>query len=205
MATEKEIEKALIVLSAAYPRFELPQATINIYQRLLSDLDFDILKSATLQCATMCKFFPTVAEIRDAAVEIITMSEGIPSALEAWGEIIREIKRVGSDKRPTFSHPLIDSVVHEFNWRYLCTSENTISDRARVMDAYEKMVKKSLREKQMLPEVLDIVAKRLEARPQQALLIPEKIETQEAVREVIPMPDEVRARMSKLFARENVR
>ncbi len=117
MATDNEITKALTVLAAAYPRFDLPDATIKIYQRLLSDLDFDILKAATLQCATMCKFFPTVAEIRDAAVEIQTMAEGIPSDVEAWGEVMREIPRVSQNGTPVFSHPLIDQIVRDLGWR----------------------------------------------------------------------------------------
>ena len=208
MATNVEITKALKVLAAAYPRFELPQATENIYQRLLADLDFDILKAATLQCASMCIFFPTVAEIRNAAVEIITMAEGIPSSLEAWGEIIREIKRVGADGFPTFTHLFIDQVVRDFNWGCLCVSENSIADRARVMDAYEKIVKKSLREKQMLPEVLSIVDKRLEDNRDIVKQIPMTIDAPNLPAENIeasPIPEDLRMRMNQLFQRTDVR
>jgi hypothetical protein len=204
MATNQEIEKALRVLSAAYPRFELPEATISIYQRLLSDLDFDLLKAATLQCASMCTFFPTVAEIRNAAVEVITMSEGIPSASEAWGEIVRMMGTVGRGKYPQFSHPFIEQVVDDFGWSCLCLSENAISDRARVIDAYEKIVKKSLREKQMLPEVLSIIGKRLEDRPAQVKQIAMVME-EETPREIIPMPDHVKERLDSLFVREHAR
>src|SRR5689334_3695070 len=107
MASDAEVTKALTVLAAAYPRFDLPEATIKIYQRLLADLEFDILKAATLQCATMCKFFPTVAEIREAAVEIEVMSIGIPSPTEAWGEVLNEIKRLGQYGEPSFSHEMV--------------------------------------------------------------------------------------------------
>lgn len=166
MATDSETTRALTVLAAAYPRFDLPEATIKIYQRLLADLDFDLLKAATLQCATMCKFFPTVAEIRDAAVEIQTMTEGLPTAIEAWGEVLTAMRRVGGGRsQPIFSHPMIDKLVSEFGWGALCTSEHSFADRARFMDAYADMLKSTRRRSQMLPEVLAIVDKRLEERP----------------------------------------
>ena len=160
MATKTEINKALLVLAAAYPRFELPQATVEIYCRLLVDLDFDTLKAATLQCATIHKFFPTVAEIRAAAVELQTMAEGIPGEAEAWGEVINQLRIVGSYGVPEFSHPLIVQVVRQLGWINLCMSENQPADRARFMDAYSDAFNRSRRRAQMLPEVLQIVDNR---------------------------------------------
>ncbi len=161
MATNDEITKALGVLAAAYPRFELPDATIRIYQRLLGDLDFDTLKAATLQCATVCTFFPTVAEIRAAAVELQVMAEGVPSDIEAWGMVVQEIQRVGSYRTPTFSHPLVDDVVTQLGWRNLCLSDNATADRARFMDAYANALKQHKRHTQMLPEVRELVEHKL--------------------------------------------
>lgn len=161
MASKQEIIKALTVLAAAYPRFELPQATVEIYTRLLVDLDFDTLKAATLHCATVHKFFPTVAEIRAAAVELQTMAEGIPSESEAWGEVVKQIQAVGSYGKPKFSHPLIEDVVRQLGWINLCMSENQTADRARFMDAYSIAFQSSRRRAQMLPEVLDIVDHKL--------------------------------------------
>lgn len=208
MATDAEIHKALTLLAAAYPRFDLPEATIKVYQRLLADLDFDLLKAATLQCATLCKFFPTVAEIRDAAVELSTMAEGIPSDIEAWGEINREIQRVHHDGRPEFSHPLIEQIVRDLGWRSLCLSDNQIADRARFMDAYEKNLKVSRRRRQMLPEVTGIVDKRLEDRRasiKQLSMVMDPPALPAETAEVVPMPDHVRENMSRLFQRTNVR
>lgn len=162
MATEKEIQKALLVLSAAYPRFDLPDETVSIYCRLLVDLDFDTLKAATLQCATTCKFFPTVAEIRDAAAELKIMAEGIPDPASAWGEVVSQIKAVGSYGVPVFTNPLIADVIHQIGgWRGLCMSENVVADRARFMDTFNDAKKASRRRAQMLPEILDLVDHRL--------------------------------------------
>lgn len=163
MASKQEIIKALTVLAAAYPRFELPPATVDIYCRLLTDLDFDTLKAATLHCATVYKFFPTVAEIRQAAVELQTMAQGIPEESQAWGEVVEQIRHVGSYGSPQFSHPLIEQVVRQLGWINLCMSENQPADRARFMDAYAQAFRESRRRAQMLPEVLSIVDKKLGA------------------------------------------
>jgi len=163
MASKPEVQKALMVLSAAYPRFELPIATVEIYCRLLLDLDFDTLKAATLHCATVYKFFPTVAEIREAATELKTMAEGIPSDAEAWGQVLEQIRSKGSYGVPEFSHPLIANVVRQLGWLNLCLSENQPADRARFMDAYSQAFKDSKRRNQMLPEVLQIVDGQLNA------------------------------------------
>lgn len=161
MATENEILKALTVLASAYPRYELPDATIKIYQRLLADLDFDLLKAATLQCATTNTFFPSVAEIRAAAVELKAMAEGIPSDIEAWSQVIEQIRKVGSRDVPEFSHPLVAQVVKQMGWINLCMSENQVADRARFLEAYSQTQKSTRRRAQMLPEVLDIVDRKL--------------------------------------------
>jgi hypothetical protein len=161
MATDQEILKALTVLASAYPRFDLPEQTIRIYQRLLADLDFDLLKAATLQCATTHTFFPAVAEIRAAAVDLKAMADGIPSDIEAWGQVLEQMRKVGSYGTPDFSHPLVDQVVRQMGWINLCMSENQIADRARFLEAYSQTNKVTRRRSQMLPEVLDIVDRKM--------------------------------------------
>lgn len=161
MATDDEVNKAIELLTMAYPNFQLPKLTIKLYERLLKDIDFDLLKAATLQCATTCKFFPSVAEIRAAAVEIKSMADGVPSEIEAWGEVVEKMRSIGSSRFPEFSHPLITQVVRQFGWTNLCMSENQIADRARFLEAYAQTNKSSRRRAQMLPEVLDIVDHKL--------------------------------------------
>jgi hypothetical protein len=178
MATPPEIEKALTVLSYAYPNFDLPKETVQIYIRLLADLDFELLKAATLQCATINKFFPTVAEIRAAATELQAMAEGVPSGIEAWGQVLRQMRDVGSYGRPSFSHPLIDSIVHQFGWKNLCLSENSVSDRARFLDAYAQALQSENIKHRMLTEVRDIVDRRALEIKRQLVLLTEGMETQ---------------------------
>lgn len=66
----------------------------------------------------------------------------LPLAAEAWGEVVRQISRVGRDGQPQFSHPLIERAVKALDWRELCNSENQVADRARFIQAYEQMVQR---------------------------------------------------------------
>jgi hypothetical protein len=176
MATKDEISKALLLLAGAYPNFALPNESISIYQRLLADMDFDLLKAATIHCASMLKFFPTVAEIRSTAVELKSSAEGIPSPDEAWGTVLEEIRNVGHLKAPTFKHEFIASVVQRFGWRNLCMSENATADRARFIDAYSNMVKDHKVQMQMLPEVRKLVQRSVSHLPNQIKDLANKLE-----------------------------
>jgi hypothetical protein len=175
MANKSEIIKALTVLSAAYPRFELTDATVSIYVRLLADLDFELLKAATLQCATINTFFPSVAEIRAAAEELQAMAEGIPTEAEAWQNVLQQIGMVGSSGQPQFRHPLIEQVVRQFGWRNLCMSENQIADRARFMDVFEKLLRDTNRRNRMLPEIREIIDRRALTAREKINLLVEKV------------------------------
>lgn len=174
MATEVEIIKALKVLAAAYPNFELPKETVGIYCRMLVDLDYDTLRAATLQCVSVYKFFPTVAEIRSAVTDLRMMASGVPSASEAWGEVVFQFRETGSYSTPIFSHPIIGEVVSRFGWKNLCWSENQIADRARFIEAYNAQLVESRSRDRMLPEILEFVDRRLSVEEQEILEIEEK-------------------------------
>jgi hypothetical protein len=79
------------------------------------------------------------------------------------------MRRVGYYRPcPEFSHPAIGKAVRAIGgWRYLCSSENTVSDRARFFETYERFREQAHREETM-PELTKEVAakylKRLEAK-----------------------------------------
>lgn len=55
--------KLLAVLSAAYPRMTLPQATEALYVEELGRLDPDRAMTAIRTCIRDLKYWPTIAEI----------------------------------------------------------------------------------------------------------------------------------------------
>ena len=129
-----------------------------------------MLRAAAAHCATTSKWFPTVAELRDAAFGIIENRAGIPSAAEAWGEVMAAMRYAAPARRPQFSHPVIRRAVEAVGgWYTLCTSESGVADRSKFFQAYEQIVARDREQARVLPEVCALSA-RLRAAPERARL-----------------------------------
>jgi hypothetical protein len=150
-------------LATAYPKFKLTQTAIRLYWHFLGDLPFDVLTAAAEQCIVTGKFFPTVAEIREQALSLTPRAQ-VQSAAEAWGEVMREIRRVGHVGKPRFANPVTARVVAALGWFELCTSENIIADRAHFMRMYDEMAERVAQESRLTP-----LAKRVATRYAESL------------------------------------
>lgn len=144
MATETTVKQILLMLMADYPE-RVNQLTADqlrslrmLYVQALADIDDELLKAAALRHVSESPWFPKVSELRKAAAAV-----ALPPALdplEAWGLVVKEIRRTGSYGRPQFDDPLTAAVVQQLGWRELCLSETMAADRARFVDAYERQV-----------------------------------------------------------------
>lgn len=155
MATETEVAQIVALISAAYPNFNPTEHTVEVYYQTLKDLPGEELKVAALTAIAEAgrKFAPSVGELRGAVGEIRKAVNNLPSSYEAWEQVHKQMVRVGSYGKPTFSHPLIMRVVETLGWRNLCASENAVADRARFVQAYEQLLMRAERDEIMLPEV----------------------------------------------------
>ena len=159
MAEHGEMVKIMAYLSAHFPRFELTEATFDAYQDVLHDIPADLLKAAAKQYASSGKFFPFASDLRDAAFAIRAQSEGIPSPAEAWGEVMRELRRIGSWGAPQFSTPLIDRAVDGLGgWSALCHSDSNVADRAHFLKIYGALLERHEQDAAMLPEIRQVIA-----------------------------------------------
>ena len=140
MATFETITKNLAVVSAAYPNFDLKPETVKVYLKLLADLPDELLEEASLAHIAQSTFFPTVAELRTAAFELVERQNPLPAGLEAWSEVEDQIQRVGYIGQPVFQHPLTAQLVNAMGWQNLCRSENQVADRAHFLTAYEQLL-----------------------------------------------------------------
>ncbi len=66
-ASEEEIVKILAPMFASFPTTKADRNTVDNYVSMLRDIAPDVLAAAVLRVKATCKFFPTIAEIRDAA------------------------------------------------------------------------------------------------------------------------------------------
>lgn len=70
MLSKAQVEAALVYLSAAYPNFQAPEGTLQVYTQRLRDLEQTDLMEACGNIIDSSRFFPTIAEIRENAKAI---------------------------------------------------------------------------------------------------------------------------------------
>lgn len=153
VATPLEITEIVSGLAAAYPNFELRTDTIRVYCATLADLTPEVLHAAAKDCISRCKFFPTVAELREAAAAIVTGSRHIRPAAEAWGEFLHLALHCGHNNKPHIADPIFRQAIDALGWAALCQSENQVADRARFIEVYNQYASRMVQDAITLPEV----------------------------------------------------
>lgn len=171
MATDSEIEAVFFMLAANYdyiqkPNFgESPQGhakgialKMDIFKQTLSDIDGDLLRASALKIISTSKWFPSVAELREAALDIAEPN-GRRTGLEAWGDVVAAFHRDGGQYgNPQFDDPIASEVVRMLGWQTLCLSEDQTADRARFIDGYNAIASCRRNETLTLPEVRRVQA-----------------------------------------------
>ena len=154
MATKPEVAKIMGVMAMAWPRYELKAESITVYSKILADVSPEILELAAKHLMATCTFFPSINEWRRASFDIMINKPSIPSAFEAWAEVLREIEKTGSYRIPTFSHEIIQRSVECLGgWKYICLTENLEYDRAHFFKIYESLESRAEDDLRMLPDV----------------------------------------------------
>lgn len=139
---QKTITEVLAVLVSAYPNVKLAPATVSVYERILSEIPVEALEAATLQHIASSRFFPTVAELREAALELAAPSFQHLTPEEAWGVVRLAFGKFGQYRTPKFDDPLILKAVNQLGWVELCQSDNQVADRAHFMKIYQSLLER---------------------------------------------------------------
>jgi hypothetical protein len=71
MKDQTSIKKVLLKLASVFPEKKLEPEGIDVYCELLEDIPNEILNTACKVCLLNCRFFPTIAEIRTAAMPLL--------------------------------------------------------------------------------------------------------------------------------------
>ena len=172
MATKQDVFEVLTMLAAAYPRYKLVKETIQAYTVLLQDLDAEELRTAAMDCAAKRNFYPSVHELRQAVVEIRRKTNRVPTAYEAWSEVLaagtgsrmEAIQVEGGwaieKKKYIFSHPLVEQVARMLGWPTSFPGGDTeMADRAHFLKAYEQQAREAMNHEITLPEVRAFIEK----------------------------------------------
>lgn len=174
--TKAELAKLIGFLAASFPAAKITDQTIEAYIAMLEDVPIGILRVAVQQCANDSKFFPSLAEIRDRVATISRPAQ--PNAAEAWEEVMIAMKRDGFYKHPAFADSVLQRAVEAMDWQALCSSENTVADRAHFMKIYDSLLDRDRHELRLLPSTKALRAELSSNGRDQRL-----ISTDEAVRE----------------------
>jgi len=118
----------------------------KLWEWMLADIPLPLAQRAVAKVLATQKFFPTVAEIRTAALD---MADGQPIT---WGEAYDMIRR--SDYNPSALPPLVAEAMREigdtWSWR---SEQNQTARRAQFRDVYEAKVSQD-RELKVLPPAM---------------------------------------------------
>lgn len=138
MSTQAAAE-CLSALAAVYAKtpFGDDDRRAEVWIRMLRDLPDESLKVATARLAATKTWCPSVAELR---AEVAALHDDTPSGADAWGEVLRNLSRVGHTGTPTWSTPLIAEALRgTVPWSSLCsaTHDSMPSHRARFLEAYD--------------------------------------------------------------------
>lgn len=152
MLNPDEVQRynALKMLGAAFPNNKIGADTVLVYMATLSDLPLDDLKRAILWTITHNTFFPTVAEIRAAALKSDTTNR-LPTAEEAWGAVVAEMHRIGTWGPPHFHHPAITRAVQSMGWREICLSTEPGVVRGQFLKMYTILATRQQEDRMAIP------------------------------------------------------
>lgn len=163
--TNKERAETLKLLTLArktFPSSKVDAEALTLYVAALDDLTYPQIKAGVVKLLNTAKFFPTIAEVREAAGQMVAhvRHEGKPDAGEAWGEVIKFMhERSQCDTRPfPWSCPEVKEAVKRIGKTSLFALEMKDEPivRAQFMRIYEKLLA-TAHDK----NVMDIAAKKM--------------------------------------------
>lgn len=152
--TRQEIIKLIRVLSVNYrgwPEEGKEEDTVLLWESMLGDMSFEIGQAAVKAHMSRSPFPPTIADIRQAAIDLTTHQI---SASESWQMVVDAINRFGyynEEKALESLPPEVAEMVKRFSWRELCLSEQPDVLRAQWRMAWENKQKKE-RDFAVLPQ-----------------------------------------------------
>ena len=135
-----EVAKLVSVIAAAYPSFEVDKARVAVWVQMIGDLDYELAETAVRRHIALTKFPPTIAEIREQALEAARGPE--PSGAESWQEFIHGIRRYSlySELEAMESFcPTTRRVAQAIGWRDAYLSDNVDVLRGQYLRMFEQL------------------------------------------------------------------
>ena len=176
--TKNEVKHLLQWATANFPSMQEKdmRPTAALWEKMLGDLPYDVAESAMVKVLATTKFFPTVAEIREAAIAV-AQPKGLTAA-EAWGEVVQAISRFGQyrpDEAVASLSPSTARVVRLMGFRDLCISENNGVDRAHFLRMYEQIGRSTLTNGGISTAHFLRMYEQIDGKEQDSVILPERL------------------------------
>lgn len=131
------------IMMAAYPDARWSDESIELYETLFAGLDYETVRAAVGRLICTQRFLPKVSEILERVREVTCGPAR--TGVEAWGDVMKAIRRVGSYGLPEFDDPIVATCVRIMGWRNLCLDDVPMhTDRARFCELYEDQQRKQI-------------------------------------------------------------
>jgi len=168
MASNQTISTVLKIIMAAYPqRFVMEPETVRVWATFVADMDDELLSASVARFISSSShaFPPTIPEIRAQAVELKREIVGVPTAFEAWDEVIRAPKpmpagykvvrdgQVVDAEEYVWPNPIVERVARRLGWPRFPDTANEMGDRAHFFKAYDSETQKLIKADTQIPQV----------------------------------------------------
>lgn len=169
----------MATLASVYERLEKiasDEVLSEQWYRMLSDLSNEQFKYAVEAIIKTQKFAPTIADIREKALEYGREDE--LSSEEAWLIVINDVRKFGSYREPKYQDWKLEAAKNAIGWQSLCdmTEENKSIIRAQFMRIYDSFKNRQrqleLMNNEELEKIISKLARKLNSgsdEPRQAL------------------------------------
>ena len=152
--TRQEFAKACIILQTEFEGFELikNKERFNMWFEMFVDEEYEVFVTAIKKYVLTSPFKPTVAALREQIMLIKNPYTDF-TCEDSWKEVQDAIRYCGyynELEAMARMSPITQSIVRSLGYKYLCTSEDQMADRAhfiKMFDAHSKREKDNL----MLP------------------------------------------------------
>lgn len=84
-----EMAKVLAMLAAAYPTFDVDKLKLELWMKMLGDLEPDKMNRMIMAHIATERFAPSISEIREKLTPKLT------DAVDAWGVVADAVKNIG--------------------------------------------------------------------------------------------------------------
>lgn len=108
---------------------------VKIYAERLNDIPEAGIRAAVEQCIATCRFFPTIAELREAYDAMTTPA--LPDALEAWAEVGIAVQGRGH----VWTNPLARRIAMNIGFQAIASSTKPGVERSQFIQAYREAAK----------------------------------------------------------------